>query len=104
MGKTKGNVNRLAALWLAVTTGQNWNNDDTFTWDRGFITTIPKDMNPLVPDTFKQVMDVVEAAHPHFSTVITTWNNLAGQLLYAHPDTQPGIMALANTKPKKGSR
>jgi hypothetical protein len=96
----KGNVNRTAALWLAVTTGQNWTDKSkTFTWDTGFITTIPKDMNPAVGDVFAQVKGIVEGDRSSFTSVVTAWNNLTEQLLYPHPDVRPGILALANKKP-----
>ncbi len=98
VGDTTGNVNRLGALWLAITTGQNYSND-TFGWDSGFVTTIPKDNNPAVPNVFAQVKSIVEGRHADFASVATAWNNLASQLNYSHPDMQPGILALANTAP-----
>jgi len=98
----KGCPNRLAALWLAITTGQNWDaNTDVFTWDSGFVTTLPKDTNPKVADVFAQVKSIVEGKHATFSSVCSSWNNLVdNQLFYSHPDTRSGIMALANTRTK----
>jgi len=95
----KGNPNRLAALWLAVTIGQNW-KEGKFDWNDAFVTGIPKDVNPAVRDTFQEVKRIVEGNPAAFESVVAAWNALASTLEYKPPETQAGIMALAKESAK----